>query len=328
MSRSKHTYVAFHMDRWAGGTKHMTRLIKSVYFDICYHCWDYVRPATEAEQMLMLADLEGQGEKIINLLVASGKLIRDADGAVSNKSAIEEGQIALDLYLKKSAGGKKGQESRQHSRQDTTGEEIRVEKKEESDDPSSSVIGIDENFIGLDVPPAKTYDVDKIIAAWNEMAEPLGLALVRKASDERRRKTRERLDEYDEAEILEAISLISERPFCLGENDKGWKADFDWLIHPEKNAITGILEGGSKYGAEVHRKRQARRPAPQAAVRVAPVPEPEEPWTQAGIDEANGNFRKMGIETRFKLGDEGECITTTVKEYPDPVPSDSGIDTG
>lgn len=330
-NRKKHSFVPFYMDDWAGGTALMTRLIKSVYFDVCFHCWDKVRPVTEDEMKLMLADLEGQGPMIVNLLVSAGKLTRNVEGEVFNERALEIARESYDLWQRKSLGGKKSAGKTNDSRGDETHAESPViphpipshPNEEGSDDPSSSAIRIDENFRGLDVPPTKTYNVDKIVAAWNAMAEPLGLATVRKLSDARRAATRARLDEYDEAEVLEAIRLIPERPFCLGENDREWKADFDWLVHPEKGAVAGILEGGSRYGAEVHRRRQAQRSAPRPTARAAAEPEPDHIWTQEQVDEANANFRRIGIETRFKLGEEGSCITATVKEVPDPEPVDT-----
>lgn len=35
--------------------------------------------------------------------------------------------------------------------------------------------------------------------------------------------------------------IANESPFCTGQNDRGWKADFDFLIRPDK--ATNILEG-------------------------------------------------------------------------------------
>lgn len=39
----------------------------------------------------------------------------------------------------------------------------------------------------------------------------------------------------------EAIRRASESPFCLGNNDQGWLAHFEWFIRPD--TVTNILEG-------------------------------------------------------------------------------------
>lgn len=55
-----------------------------------------------------------------------------------------------------------------------------------------------------------------------------------------------------------AIDKISVSGFCLGENDRGWRANFDWLIRPD--TLSKILEG-------VYDK-SANNTAPFSALRV------------------------------------------------------------
>ena len=43
-------------------------------------------------------------------------------------------------------------------------------------------------------------------------------------------------------QIKEAILKISESNFCTGNNDRNWKADFDWLFGNDTN-ILKALEG-------------------------------------------------------------------------------------
>ena len=255
----KHSYVAFYMDAWAGGTARMTRLVRSVFFDVCFHNWDKVEPMSEAAQMLAFDDLGPQAEQIINVLVATGKLIRDSDGSVYNEKAMEEGKRAADLYAKKSGGGKKGAAATNGG--GTPAERADAEENRTEETPSEIQRGdsppLGEGESGEDqngreeeeeAPPVrKTYDTLKIMGAWNEMAAKHGLAQVTKMTEERRKKTRARLDDYTEAEVLQAIALVPERPFLMGENERGWKANFDFLIRPD--SIQKINEGGSYMGS-------------------------------------------------------------------------------
>jgi len=50
-----------------------------------------------------------------------------------------------------------------------------------------------------------------------------------------------------------AIERICKSDFCLGQNDRGWKADFDWFLKPDN--VARVMEG--KYD-----NRAATKPEP------------------------------------------------------------------
>lgn len=51
-------------------------------------------------------------------------------------------------------------------------------------------------------------------------------------------------DLYFVEHYKEAVVMVTQSKFCMGQNDRGWKADFDWMLRPE--TVTKIMEG--KYG--------------------------------------------------------------------------------
>jgi hypothetical protein len=55
-------------------------------------------------------------------------------------------------------------------------------------------------------------------------------------------KCRLRARDVGEERFLDAVRKAAATPFCLGLNDRGWKADFDWLIANDTNA-TKVIEG-------------------------------------------------------------------------------------
>ena len=80
---------------------------------------------------------------------------------------------------------------------------------------------------------------DDVVAAW--CAAP-GLPRIRNLSDKRRRGLAARIkDAFFVEHFREAITKISESKFCLGDNDRGWKADFDFLLKP--GVIEKVIEG-------------------------------------------------------------------------------------
>jgi hypothetical protein len=55
-------------------------------------------------------------------------------------------------------------------------------------------------------------------------------------------KCRLRARDVGEERFLTAVRKAASTPFCLGLNDRGWKADFDWIIANDTNA-TKVIEG-------------------------------------------------------------------------------------
>lgn len=97
-----------------------------------------------------------------------------------------------------------------------------------------------------DAPP---LTIDEVVADWNAMAVPLKLAEVRKVTKERRRAFAARLREWPDIEDWQrAFQQIRDTPWLHGKNDKGWKADFDFLL--QAKSFTKLTEGA--YGQAQH----------------------------------------------------------------------------
>jgi hypothetical protein len=111
---ARHVSVQINLQAWEADTARMPRLIKAVYFDVCFHNWNHVEPMPVSEQSMVFADLWDQGDQaagIIDVLVNAGKLIRGEDGSLYDERALEAGRTAARLYEIKSQGGKRGAEA-------------------------------------------------------------------------------------------------------------------------------------------------------------------------------------------------------------------------
>ena len=84
-------------------------------------------------------------------------------------------------------------------------------------------------------------DSVSITAEWNAMATATGLPRVSALNDERRAKLRLRLDEHGRQAFTEAIANVAKSPMCRGENSRGWRAGFDFLLQP--SSFLKIIEG-------------------------------------------------------------------------------------
>lgn len=95
----------------------------------------------------------------------------------------------------------------------------------------------DHESVPLPAEPA----LPKLALLWNANRNPL-LAEVKLCNSTRRKHAANRWKEHPSDEFwLEVISLINASHFCTGRNNRGWKADFDFLARPETAAK--VLEG-------------------------------------------------------------------------------------
>lgn len=87
---------------------------------------------------------------------------------------------------------------------------------------------------------------EQVVEAFNAMAARAGLSKMIKFTTERRRKLQARLRDSTIDEFTEAICAIERSSFCRGENDRGWRADFDFLLQPKSFArlIEGAYDDG------------------------------------------------------------------------------------
>lgn len=75
---------------------------------------------------------------------------------------------------------------------------------------------------------------------WNEVAHP-SLPRCQSLTKKRTGQAASRLKERPLEEWRSVILKINESPFLLGGSDSGWRASFDWLLHPD--TATKVLEG-------------------------------------------------------------------------------------
>jgi hypothetical protein len=81
----------------------------------------------------------------------------------------------------------------------------------------------------------------EIVEAWNERMAPQGFPPVKRLTGTRQRQLTARLRENTIDDWQRAMSALERSAFCRGENDRGWRADFDFLIQPK--SFTKLLEG-------------------------------------------------------------------------------------
>ena len=82
-------------------------------------------------------------------------------------------------------------------------------------------------------------DYEKIIEVFNSLAS--NFPKVSKLTKQRKSAIHSRIKENDLESVGKVFKLAQESPFLNGENERGWRADFDWIMNP--NNFIKILEG-------------------------------------------------------------------------------------
>lgn len=148
----------------------------------------------------------------------------------------------------------------------------------------------------------------RIPDCWNEMAERTGLPKVRALNAERKRHLKARIAEHGEGALLEAIAIVERSDFCRGQNDRGWRADFDFILSPSK--LLRVLEG--KYSAPAGNATTA--PLTEEA-RVAYA----ERLAALDAKLGRGSDGFMSAPRRHPTGPPSQPISTSVKSLYDSI---------
>ena len=102
-------------------------------------------------------------------------------------------------------------------------------------------------------PKGGSSPTDRAIEVFSDQASRAGLPVPRRITADRRRKIEARLREHGEDAWGEACRRMAASAFCRGENDRGWRADLDFLCQPK--SFNGLIEG--KYDDRAPRQSQA-----------------------------------------------------------------------
>lgn len=82
----------------------------------------------------------------------------------------------------------------------------------------------------------------EIIDAWNSMAKRAGLSEIKMLNPKRAASLKSRIKECPDVETWStALQNIERSKFLRGDNDRGWKANFDFLLQP--SSFTKLIEG-------------------------------------------------------------------------------------
>lgn len=138
----------------------------------------------------------------------------------------------------------------------------------------------------LTAPPSDGFGTDlaaDVARLWNSLAADAKLPVIERLSQKRRVALNARAREGLHARWSEFATALQGLPFYLGQNDRGWKADVDWLMRPD--SWVGVIEKHKappavqisaeaphvRIAREAWAKRQAELAAERAAAQETPA---------------------------------------------------------
>lgn len=105
--------------------------------------------------------------------------------------------------------------------------------------------GIEQGMEGKGEPSANADSPPQIrlaVDAYNETAGLVGIPQCQRLTEKRRKALKARLRDAGGIEGWgAALGKLSESSFCRGKNDRGWTADFDFLL--QESSFTRLMEG-------------------------------------------------------------------------------------
>jgi len=85
-------------------------------------------------------------------------------------------------------------------------------------------------------PKADALPVQEAFDEWNATANRRRLPVAKSLTASRRKQIKARLAEGGMAAWREALSAVEASPLCLGDNERGWRADLDFICQPKSFA--------------------------------------------------------------------------------------------
>lgn len=125
--------------------------------------------------------------------------------------------------------------SNREDRQNSTNDLQKPYKKDTKDVQNTEI----DNEIDNKNDNKNEFDPQKIVDIFNSLNH--NLPKVQKLTKQRKAAINSRIKEYGLKEIGDVFNSVVESRFLNGENDRGWTADFDWIMKPTN--FIKILEG-------------------------------------------------------------------------------------
>lgn len=249
MSKSD-TWMPFYVGDYLSATNRLTTEQHGAYLLILLDYWKNGSPPNDDAVLAQIARLSPPAwKKAKPALIGFFEIV---DGNLVQKRVEKERERAADITEERSKAGKEGAAKRWQNHKPKNGKRIAnaidlpLANGQQNDAPSQSHSSIEliasSNEDVSAEPTEQPVTEGEVLDAWQERMVPLGYSAIRKLTTERKRRLRARIKEFPDLDDWQrAFGALERSGFLKGDNDRGWRADFDFLLQPK--SFTKLLEG-------------------------------------------------------------------------------------
>lgn len=243
MSATDGPWVRFFPSDWLAGTRGMTATETGVYITLVCLMYEKEGPVTrdDARQARLCGLPLVTYRKVIDVLIEDEKITDEGGALFNNRVSVE-----LKKRFEFSEAGRKGAQARWDKKDnENNGPKIRPQK--DSSPPPDANHNHNHIEVGsLHSPTAREPDDADLLEAafqdWNTLADHAGLPKATTLNVKRKAALRQRLKECGGREgWQDALRLIRQSAFLMGENDSGFTATLDFVL--QASSFTKLREG-------------------------------------------------------------------------------------
>jgi uncharacterized protein YdaU (DUF1376 family) len=245
------TWMPFFVGDYLSATTRLTTEQHGAYVLLLLDYWKNGPPPNDDAVLAQIVRMSPTAWRKSKAILIAFFEVRD--GQLIHKRVEKERARAAEITEERSKAGKAGAAKRWHNGKQSNGKRIAnaidlpLANVQQNDAPSPSPSSSSEELIASTnvdesvAPTPKPLTKREVMDAWQERMVPLGFPRIAKMTGQRERMLNARLKDSTLEEWTKVFDALERSNFCRGENDRGWKADFDFLLQPK--SFTGLLEG-------------------------------------------------------------------------------------
>jgi len=228
-----------HINDWRTKTAGLSLEEKGAYREMMdwFYALEGKLPADQ-DALCRILGVQTQSERNALAVITEKFWLVTEGGFLTQKRAAEE----LTKIKIRSEKAQKSARSRYNKDLDSANAERTQSERTANQEP---ITNNQEPYIDSPLPPTRE-DEDQAVNLFNETAARMGIPKVQKLSETRRKHLRARLREVGGLEgWVAALEKLEAIPAMRGENDRCWKADFDFLV--TESRFVKLMEGKYDY---------------------------------------------------------------------------------
>jgi uncharacterized protein YdaU (DUF1376 family) len=183
--------------------------------------------------------------EIVDKLIKMGKIERENDGKLYQKRVRKEIEKSFkriqSAHENGSKGGRPSEKDKENQQEDEAGG-LNPENLTTNYQPSTSNkhVPSEQDISARDPAFPSAQDVQSAIDAYCHVASRTGLAIPKAMTPKRKAAVKARLKEGGVDGWREAMDHLAEATFLHGENERGWKANLDFVL--QEGSFTKLRE--------------------------------------------------------------------------------------